>query len=193
MIRLTILTAALAFVAACAPPGEGISREEAREQSSKSDELDIDLCLEEGWYGDGEVCDDFCLYPDPDCEGNEFCTDDSTCEDGERCNAEEFCLLSCNEDGECDESCTGFCIESAPIEISCGGPAEISCESGQWCSYDGDELHERAALSGICRDTPLLCPSILAQVCGRDGKTYSSECNANRAGVDALSTGPCSP
>lgn len=194
MIRLPLFLLALALTAACgASPTDPLTREEAREQSGKSDELDVDLCLEQEWYGDGEVCDDFCLYPDPDCEGNAFCTDDSTCEESQHCNAEELCLLSCDEQGECDEACTGFCVESALQPTTCGGPDEVSCDSGEWCSYAGDPLLARAELSGLCQPLPLLCTTVFAQVCGRDGVTYNNECNANGAGVDAIHDGPCIP
>lgn len=192
MFRLSIFVAVFSLSAACASPSDaGLTREEAREQSNKSDELDIDICLQEGWYGDGEVCDDFCLFPDPDCAGNEFCSDDDDCEEDTRCNAEEVCLLRCDEDGNCDEACAGFCVPAPPEEVVCGGPAELSCEEDQWCSYSDDGILQRAEVSGTCRDFPLLCTTVFAQVCGRDGMTYNNECNANRAGVDAIASGPC--
>lgn len=35
------------------------------------------------------------------------------------------------------------------------------------------------------------CPYILHEVCGCDGKTYYSPCNADKAGVTSWSEGPC--
>ncbi len=191
MIRLVFLAAASFTVLACASPSDGLTREEARTQSSKSDELGVDLCLEQNWYGDGEICDDFCVFPDPDCEGNSFCTEDAGCAEGEACNAEALCITDCQGEGECSESCSGFCIPVAVPAARCGGPAELSCEEGQWCSFSDETIFERAEVTGTCRETPLLCATILFPVCGRDGNTYSSECNANRAGVDAVSEGSC--
>ena len=193
MFRFIPLVAALLLGASCASPGNGLTREEARAQNDKSDGLGVDICLEESWYGDGEICDDFCLFPDPDCEGNAFCTDDSTCDEGQRCNAEEFCLQDCDEEGSCDETCIGFCVASPPQVRVCGGPAELQCDEDQWCSFADELVLElaRADLSGVCEDLPLLCTTVLLPVCGRDGVTYNNECNANRAGVDVASEGPC--
>lgn len=191
MIRLIPLLAALLLSVSCASPSDGLTREEAREQNNKSDGLDVDICLQEDWYGDGEICDDFCLFPDPDCEGNEFCTDDSTCDEGQRCNAEEFCLQDCDEEGNCDETCTGFCVQTPPEVKLCGGPAQLGCDEDQWCSYAAEPVIERAEVTGVCTDYPLLCTTLLFPVCGRDGVTYNNECNANRAGIDVASEGPC--
>ncbi len=191
MFRFIPLVVALLLSASCASPSDGLTREEARIQNNKSDGLDVDICLQENWYGDGEFCDEFCLFPDPDCEGNEFCTDDSTCSDGERCNAEEYCLQDCDDEGGCDETCTGFCVETPTSVQVCGGPEELGCEEEQWCSYAAEPVLDRAEVAGICKDVPLLCTTLLLPVCGRDGVSYSSECNANRAGVDAVSEGRC--
>ncbi|MCZ7677430.1 MAG: Kazal-type serine protease inhibitor family protein [Sandaracinaceae bacterium] len=42
---------------------------------------------------------------------------------------------------------------------------------------------------GVCAPRPDACPTIIAEVCGCDGRTYANECEANRAGVSVLHDG----
>ena len=82
---------------------------------------DFDECEAYGLYGDG-VCDKFCLYPDPDCEGD-WCDElgwygDGVCDPDcpqpdPDCGAEEFdeCeAYGYYGDGVCDD----FCLEPDP-------------------------------------------------------------------------------
>ena len=45
--------------------------------------------------------------------------------------------------------------------------------------------------TGTCKVKPELCTEIYAPVCGCDGKTYSSDCTANGAGVSVAAQGEC--
>jgi hypothetical protein len=68
MKKLLVVLTGLLFVAACSGTGQEdtLTKEEAAKRAKADDTRDY--CAENGWYGDG-VCDDFCLDPDPDCDG----------------------------------------------------------------------------------------------------------------------------
>ncbi|MCZ7679600.1 MAG: hypothetical protein M5U28_12895 [Sandaracinaceae bacterium] len=77
---------------------------------------------------------------------------------------------------------------------TCGGFIGTGCGDDAWCDYAADEYCGFADGSGVCRPRPADCagePSVT--VCGCDGTTYASACEAHRAGVDDASSGPCEP
>lgn len=77
---------------------------------------------------------------------------------------------------------------------TCGGFIGTVCADDGWCDYPADEYCGFADGSGVCRPRPADCagePS--GAVCGCDGTTYASACEAHRAGVDDASSGPCAP
>jgi hypothetical protein len=73
----------------------------------------------------------------------------------------------------------------------CGGFGGISCPSRQYCEFP-DGSCGSADQTGICLDQPKDCVSPApGQVCGCDGKTYSTDCARQAAGIALKHTGPC--
>ncbi|MFT3765891.1 MAG: Kazal-type serine protease inhibitor domain-containing protein [Minicystis sp.] len=80
---------------------------------------------------------------------------------------------------------TGTC------SVACGGPAGTKCPSGTYCHYS-DGVCGAGSASGTCEAVPDSCVNATpSAVCGCDGKTYSSACAAQAAGVSLNSTGAC--
>ncbi len=167
------------------------------------------------------VCAGFCVEPEQDiCGGfaNLACDDDEFCSFGTppsdaAADLSGLCLPRpqfcpevyapvCGRDGQtygntCDANSMGVdvdydgqCVASGEM---CGGFANIPCASDdEWCSFGEAPTGSSSDMSGSCQTRPAVCPAVYAQVCGRDGNTYNNPCQANQAGVDAVSDGPCS-
>ena len=69
---------------------------------------------------------------------------------------------------------------SGPLPM-CGATAEY-CNAGSACGS-----------TGVCAARPQGCPTVVARVCGCNGKTYPNACEAARAGVSVHSSGSCPP
>jgi hypothetical protein len=74
-------------------------------------------------------------------------------------------------------------------EVTCGGTAGVTCETGQFCKRPDGAC--TADAEGVCTPSPADCPSGVALVCGCDGTTYSNACFADAAGVPVKATGAC--
>ena len=73
----------------------------------------------------------------------------------------------------------------------CGGFAGFQCAEGLSCQMTPGQCHTVADAAGVCRKPPQACTMIYAPVCGCDGKTYPSACNAASKGVSVAADGEC--
>jgi hypothetical protein len=183
---------ALAGCTASTAPDEGaLSKEEARERGGKSDH-GIDFCEIFDWYGDG-VCDDFCLFADPDCEVATGC--------GTRgapsCGEDEFCNFpsdaSCgaaDQPGTCQAvpeacpavidpvcGCDGTTYQNecqahqSGVSVASWGACEASCRSDDECPQPfclpGGPCPFYECIDGECVDTSSpSCGGALGASCG---------------------------
>lgn len=76
----------------------------------------------------------------------------------------------------------------------CGGWSPVACGRGEYCDVGVGKCDVPDAV-GVCKRVPAACPLLLvyAPVCGCDGKTYPSACEAARAGVAIDYKGECKP
>ena len=76
----------------------------------------------------------------------------------------------------------------------CGGFASVRCAAPESTYCDYAEMVECGHTdgSGICKPRPDNCVAGGPSVCGCDGKLYTNECEAHRAGTDDNPTGSCS-
>jgi len=73
---------------------------------------------------------------------------------------------------------------------SCGGQAGLQCGAGLYCAYPPRTCRQDDAF-GVCEPKPVACKAVSEPICGCDGKTYASTCEAAQAGVSPLSVGQC--
>ncbi len=92
------------------------------------------------------------------------------------------------EGGQATEDTAGV------VGAKCGGIAGLPCGRGEYCDLGVGQCKVADAM-GVCRKLPAACPLTLvyAPVCGCDGKTYPSACEAARAGVSIDYKGVCKP
>jgi hypothetical protein len=87
----------------------------------------------------------------------------------------------------CDLYCpTGYAFDDALCRVcACSEPA---CEPGS-CP-DGERCVQGVCVERRCEDD---CPRELNPVCGEDGQTYRTACNAACRGVEVANQGSCTP
>jgi hypothetical protein len=77
--------------------------------------------------------------------------------------------------------------DDTPATAVCSGPSD--CPSGQWCLYPDAECG-KGSPAGTCTPvSELTCTA--SEVCGCDGKIYSSVCTAAQIGVDTTDATSC--
>lgn len=159
MSRAFLLTLALTAVA-CAGDDSSMTKEEAAQLSGKADGVG-DLCTAYDWYGDG-VCDDFCPWPDPDCESTEICFSSDDCAGGEYCTIEDG---QCNDTpcapGQvCPAVCAGVCAPVPEPEPLCYSSDD--CADGEHCTTDDGDCRSP------CAEGDQDCLAVCAGVCVPD-------------------------
>ena len=75
----------------------------------------------------------------------------------------------------------------------CGGFPGFRCGNDEWCKFPAARRCGIADVLGTCKKRPTYeCPVNIINVCGCDGKTYDSACEAaKQGGVDVAHNGPC--
>ncbi|MBL8682872.1 MAG: hypothetical protein JNK05_27145 [Myxococcales bacterium] len=103
-------------------------------------------------------------------------------------------VADCNEQRLITPRCLGYmtCSTENRCQYRCGAPvtscrANSDCASGQYCAGT------TCGGSGTCARRPEACIALYQPVCGCDGRTYGSACNAASSGVRVAATGECAP
>jgi Kazal-type serine protease inhibitor-like protein len=151
----------------------------------------------------GAQCADgeFCNFPLEAICGAADAT--GTCETTpDACTREFNPVCGCDDqtyNNACEAHSNGVSVasegECAPATggTVCGGFRGAQCADGEFCNFPLEAICGAADATGTCEPTPEICPDIFAPVCGCDDRTYSNECDANRAGVSVASSGECAP
>jgi hypothetical protein len=105
----------------------------------------------------------------------------------------------------CDEVTYGNPCEAESHQVSvlhagpctssnqtCGGLANAQCPAGELCDYELTQHCGSGDQPGHCIARPWSCPPSTDTVCGCDGQTYPSLCDAHAALTAVASNGPCS-
>ena len=87
----------------------------------------------------------------------------------------------------CGDDSTG----SSTLGATCGGETGTNCANREYCAYVPGQDCGRADDAATCKSRPQACPAIYAPVCGCDGNTYPSACDAAAAGFGYERGGPC--
>jgi hypothetical protein len=118
----------------------------------------------------------------------------------------EICTLELNPVCGCDDQTysNACAANSAGISVAsegacdtggegadCGGLLGLQCAENEFCDFTPDAFCGAADQTGTCRVKPEACILIFDPVCGCDGRTYGSRCEANSAGVSVVSEGEC--
>lgn len=106
------------------------------------------------------------------------------CAEGETCCANgEWACNSPSIESPCETECGG-------VELLCGGIAGLPCDDPRdFCKLPVGQCC--CDFLGVCTPVPEVCLTLFDPVCGCDGVTYSSSCEADAAGVSIDHLGEC--
>ena len=78
---------------------------------------------------------------------------------------------------------------------ACGGMMGLRCQGAEtgatFCDYQPADLCGAADAMGRCTIAPVACPPVSTPVCGCDGLTYESACQARAARTGIARYGAC--
>jgi hypothetical protein len=66
----------------------------------------------------------------------------------------------------------------------CGGPQRVECGPDAWCQWDSPGSCGEGDSVGTCQPKPTSCSGDVMPVCGCDGLSHDSACEANQGGSD---------
>ncbi len=149
---------------------------------------------------EGEVC-----FKDGDCSSGLICCKTTTSVTARgRCYASaDSCGVVARPDSSTDTGAGDADTDAstdAATDTSTDAPADTAppMDATMPCDPTMDEcgdgycsLASCGDSVGQCMDRPLRCDGVLDPVCGCDGRTYTSECEASRTGISIDHTGEC--
>ena len=74
---------------------------------------------------------------------------------------------------------------------ACGSRGLQPCPDGGYCDFPQSAQCGATDGGGQCKLRPQICPAIYAPVCGCDGTTHASACDAAGTGTSVASVGEC--
>jgi hypothetical protein len=149
-----------------------------------------------------------------ECKENAQCGKGEYCEFGSKCGGIGSCKAApetcptisdpvCGCDGktygnDCEAAGTGVSVasagECAPVPSdTCGGLLGLKCGAGEYCYFKEGDFCGAADATGTCMPVGKPCDSTAGSVCGCDGRTYGSQCEASKLGMSVATSGACEP
>jgi hypothetical protein len=87
----------------------------------------------------------------------------------------------------------GECPSPSVTGVTCGGSLGGQCAVGEFCNYPIEAICGAADATGTCQAIPEVCTQIFDPVCGCDGVSYGSACDAASKSTSIVSQGACPP